>query len=206
MTLKRYLLLPLALVAALMVSAAKAPTAASILAAMRAKLSSSPAVEAVFTINGGSGPVQGSVILAGSKYSMSTPQMSVWFDGKTQWTLLNSSREVSITEPSPDELMETNPFAILSAHSDYYTARRLSDSNKRYRVELVPRDKGSIVERFVVFVDPATDMPSALAVHFDDGRRIDVVIDRISAAKAKSAATFTFDAKKHPALEIIDLR
>lgn len=206
MNVKRTFLLPLALVAALLASAAKAPTASSILAAVRAKMTSAPAVEAVFTINSGSGAVQGSVILSGAKYAMTTPQMSVWYDGKTQWTLLESSREVSITQPSADELMETNPFAILSAHTDYYTARRLSDTNGRYRVELVPRDKGTVVSRFVLFVDPATGWPAALAVHFDDGRRIDVVIDSISAAKAKSAATFKFDSKKHPTLEIIDLR
>lgn len=181
-------------------------SAASILSSLRTKMASASAVEAVFTINGGSGPVQGSVILSGARYTMTTPQMSVWYDGRTQWTLLENTAEVSITEPTADELMASNPFAILSDHQRHYTARRLSDSSGRYRVELVPRDKNSVIKRYVIFVDRNTGWPGALTAEFDDGRRIEVVIDNISAAKSKDARTFVFDPRKHPATEIIDLR
>ena len=102
-------------------------SAATILSSLRSRMASAPAVEAVFTINGGQGPVQGSVILSGAKYSMTTPQMSVWYDGRTQWTFLRNTNEVSITEPSADELLSTNPFAILSDQTGHaLTAPRLA--------------------------------------------------------------------------------
>lgn len=181
-------------------------SAATILSSLRSRMASAPAVDAVFTINGGQGPVQGSVILSGAKYSMTTPQMSVWYDGRTQWTFLRNTNEVSITEPSADELLSTNPFAILSDQTGHYSARRLSDNSGRYRVELVPRDKNSIIKRYVLFIDPTDSWPRALTVEFDDNRRIEVVIENIGASAARNAATFAFDARKHPAAEIIDLR
>lgn len=181
-------------------------SASAILSSLRAKMASAPAVEAVFTINGGSGPVQGSVIISGSKYTMTTPQMSVWYDGRTQWTMLENTREVSVTEPDAAELMAVNPFAILSDHQQHYTARRLADSSGRYRVELVPRDKNSVIKRYIIFVNQTTGWPSALTVDFDDDRRIEVVIESIAASKAKASSTFVFDKKKYPAAEIIDLR
>lgn len=181
-------------------------SASAILSSLRAKMASAPAVEAVFTINGGSGPVQGSVILSGSKYTMATPQMSVWYDGRTQWTMLENTREVSVTEPDAAELVAVNPFAILSDHQQHYTARRLADSAGRYRVELVPRDKNSVIKRYRLFVNQTTGWPSALTVDFDDDRRIEVVIESIAASKAKASSTFVFDKKKYPAAEIIDLR
>lgn len=181
-------------------------SAATILSSLRSRMASAPAVEAVFTINGGQGPVQGSVILSGAKYSMTTPQMSVWYDGRTQWTFLRNTNEVSITETSADELLSTNPFAILSDQTGHYTARRLSDNSGRYRVELVPRDKSSIIKRYVLFIDHTDSWPRALTVEFDDNRRIEVVIENIGASAVRDAATFAFDAHKHPAAEIIDLR
>ncbi len=206
MNIKRYTVLFSAICVILAASAAAVPTAASILSAMRAKMSAAPSVDAVFTINGSSSSVQGSLILSGAKYAMTTPQMSVWFDGKTQYTLLAGSDEVNVTEPDADELMESNPFAILSAHQDYYTARRLPDRKGCRRVELVPRDRNSAVGSFVILVNSTTGWPAALEVHFDDGREIEVIIDAISAGKARSNATFSFDASRYPACEIIDLR
>ena len=106
--LKSYIFILLAIVATT-ASAAKSVTAESILDGLRSRIVGAPSVEAVFTINGGDGPVQGSVILAGSSYTMITPQMRAWFDGRTQWTLINSSKEVNVTEPDRSELMSTNP-------------------------------------------------------------------------------------------------
>lgn len=195
----------LVLVAGVM-SAAKALSAAAILADLRAKMNSSPAVEAVFTINGGEGPVQGSVLLSGARYHMTTPQMSVWYDGQTQWTLLQNASEVNISEPSADELMSSNPFAILNAHASYYTARRLSDSNGRLRVELTPRDKNTGIRSFVIYVNSTTHWPAVLIVRFEDNRSIEVTIDNISATRKPAPSAFTFDSKKYPTIELIDLR
>lgn len=182
------------------------PTAASELDKVRARMASAGAVEAVFTINGGEGPVQGNAVISGNSFRLTTPQVEVWFDGKTQWTLLNSTDEVSISEPDADEIMSANPFAILTAHSNYYTARRLSDSGGRTRVELKPRDKSSIISSFIIMIDPATNWPAALVLKLSDNRKIDVVIDRIGVTQAKSKSFFTYNPSQHPAAEIIDLR
>lgn len=81
-----------------------------------------PAVEAQFTINGADGAVQGSALMAGAAFAFTTPQLDVWFDGRTQWVFLHSTGEVSITEPTADELATTNPFVVLSAYDTHYTS------------------------------------------------------------------------------------
>lgn len=203
--LKSYIFVLLALIA-FTASAAKTVSAASILDGLRTKIIGAPSVESVFTINGGEGPVQGSVILSGSKYTMTTPQMRAWFDGRTQWTLLQSSREVNVSEPDRAELMSSNPFAILTAHKDYYTARRLKDAGGMQRVELVPRDRTSAISDIVVAVNPRTGWPTSLEVSFDDNRKISVRIDRMNAGNAKAPSAFAFNAKDFPGYEIVDLR
>lgn len=180
--------------------------AATLLQQVRAKMAAAPSVEATFTINGGDGPVQGSASMAADKYFMTTPVLTVWYDGRTQWTFLKSSGEVNITEPTVDELMESNPFAILSSPADHYTLRMSGDSQGRKCVEMIPKSGISGISKIVLFVDPATHYPAGIVVNFDDGRAVDVVIDNMTAAKAKPVAAFRYDSKRFPATEIIDLR
>lgn len=180
--------------------------AETLLSKVKAKIASSPSVEASFTINGGEGPVQGSATMAADKYFMTTPVLTVWYDGRTQWTFLKSSGEVSITEPNADELMASNPFAILSSPADHYKLQMLSDSQGRKRVEMTPKSRMSGISKIVLFVKPDTNYPAAIVVSFDDGRSVDVVIDNIASGGAKPAGVFHYDAKRFPSTEIIDLR
>ncbi len=182
-----------------------AVTATQLLDKVRAKFSASPSVEAVFTI-AGEHPLQGNALMAGNAFTLNTPQIEVWFDGKTQWTLIKSSQEVSVTEPDAEEMMAANPFAILTSPGSFYTARRLSDSRGRARVELTPRDKTSGIEKIIVHIDTATSWPSAVVVDFADDRRIELMIDKITPSTKKSAGAFRYDASRYPAAEIIDLR
>ncbi len=207
MNMKRLLLILIAIAGCLGYACAASPDAAAILAKMKAKINASPSLEAVFTINGGEGPVEGNAVIAGSNYTLQTPQLKVWFDGRTQWTYLLNTGEVSITEPDASEQMASNPFAILSAHSDYYKSKRLSDSQGRYRVLLTPVGSASGIEKITLFINRATSLPSAIVINFDDGKSIEVVIDKISTGAAKPASAFRFDRAKFPTVqEIIDLR
>lgn len=197
------------LLAALMTAvaaAAKAPAAESVLDALRAKIVGAPSVEAVFTINGGDGAVQGSLIMSGSKYAMSTPQMKAWFDGRTQWTTVVSSKETNVSEPDHEDIMSSNPFAILTAHKDYYRATMLKSSASTAVVELTPRSRTSAISKFTITVDRRTGWPSSISVTFDDGRRISVKIDSIAAGSKKAASTFVYNPKAYPAFEVVDLR
>lgn len=181
-------------------------TADAILQAMRSKLASSAAVDLVFTINGGDGPMQGSATLAGASFVFNTPALNVWYDGRTQWTYLSSTREVSITEPDSDELISSNPFAIINSYAGHYKVRRLKDASGHQRVELIPLDKMSPFSSINLVVDPSTHWPTAIVLNFSDNRKIEVVIDKINGRGSVPESTFTYNAARYPASEIIDLR
>ena len=186
--------------------AAAADSASGILETMRKQVLSKPAVEAFFTINGGQGAVQGSIVMSGASFTMTTPQLKVWYNGKTQWTYLDSSGEVSITEPTAEELMASNPFAILSSYSTHYRSRRLDDNNGRKCVGLTPVDRNSGIEQIEVIADKSGKWPEAINITFDYKRKISLVIDKIAGVAKPSESIFRYDAKKQAATEIIDLR
>ena len=188
------------------ITVSAATSASDILSAMRSKMVSAKAVEIMFTIPGNEGSVQGNAVLSGASFMFHTRQVYVWYDGKTQWTFLNSSTEVSMTDPTAEELSVSNPFAILNSYHESYRARRLGDSDGRYRVELTPVSKISGISKIVIFCDIKTKWPSAVKITFDDNRRIDLRVDSIKAVAAVPSSTFRYDAKRYPASEIIDLR
>lgn len=196
----------LSLLAVALVWASAAESAASILQAMTRKLDGAGAVEAQFTLTGAGQRAEGSLIMDHGRFRLSTPGFGVWYDGTTQWTLINSSREVNITEPTLDELMESNPFVILNNWSRHYKALRLGDSQGRRRIQLTPLRPGDTqISKAVVFV--ATDnWPAAVEVTFADGSVIAVTIDHIASTAAKNIAFFRFDTAAYPAYEVVDLR
>lgn len=170
------------------------------------KLSAAPAVEVQFTVTGADKPVQGSMIMAGPKFALTTPVIDVWYDGSTQWTMLKSSSEVSITEPTLEELMESNPFAILRNYSTYYQAARLRDSNGNKRVSLTPLYPADTeIAGAMVIIGPDGWVRGA-EVEFKDRRIISATVDNIGSVPAKPASAFRFNPAQHRGVEVIDLR
>ena len=203
MNLSRYIIA--VAMATLAIGAFAAETAASVLNGMRAQLTSSAAVEAKFTINGGNGPVEGSIEMSGARFALSTPQLRVWYDGKTQWTMLDKTKEVSISEPTAEELTAANPFSILRDYAATYQSRLLPALNGLRRVELTPRGNDSGISRIVICADKK-NMPAALTIFFEDGQQIVVNIDNIHGRSALPDKAFRYDSHLYPASETIDLR
>ena len=58
--------------------------------------------------------LQGNLILQAKKFHLNTPEVKAWFDGKTQWAYFAQNNEVSVTNPTTEELAETNPAMIIS--------------------------------------------------------------------------------------------
>lgn len=201
----RYIVLALLLGICGALHAADNTTAAQIIASMRKNMADAPSVEAVYTISAPSGKVQGSATLAGKRFMVSTPEMSVWFDGKTQWVLYTSTNEVNVTEPTAAEVMASNPLAILADTGAHFKARRLTDVYGNRRVELIPTDAAATITKYVVTVD-RQGWPAALAVYFDGGKSMALTIDRIAPSTAKAASAFSFPSAKFPGVEIVDLR
>ena len=168
-------------------------TALGILGALRRSMLAKPAVEAQFTINGVDGPVQGSAIMAGTAFAFTTPQVDVRFDGRTQWVLLHSTGEVSITEPTADELATTNPFVVLSAYGTHYTCRRLPRQQRPLPRRAHPPRRRQRYQRYHRHYRQHLEVATG---HSNWPRRrteVEMTIDRI-AGRAKPADTaFRYD-------------
>lgn len=198
------LILALAACSAMAFAATKS-TAAQLLDELRAKVNGRGAVEAVFTLRADkSASTKGSVIMQGGQYSMTTPELKTWYDGKTMWALMTASKEVTLTEPLAEELMMSNPFFVIAANNKFYKVRRAQAGSKDALLFTPTRPKTGI--KTVTVILGANGWPSDIKAAFDDGKTLNMHIDNITTTAAKPASAFRFDSKRNPGIEVVDLR
>lgn len=200
--LKYVILLVLIAVASSNVSAIE--TAEQVMARCADKISNAPSVTLKFVLSFGENKSNCELIIARDKYRLSSHDIEVWFDGKTQWSYSAQDKEISITEPTFEEQMECNPFAILNNYKSAYTIRRLSGN--KHEIELVAKNKMSNIRKAVVTIDNKSYMPTKLIVTLANGRTFSATVTSATEGKSMPVATFIYNKEKYPAKAIVDLR
>lgn len=181
------------------------PAAKVVLESAAKKLREAPSLTAAFKITQGTDASQGSLTISGTAFRMQTPEMHVWFDGKTQWAYSPASREVNITTPTADEIAESNPLSVLTSMTSAYTCRRLSSSATVDKIELVPKGKADI-SKAVVTINNATGYPTEIMAYRANGAVTRIAVSTIKTGKKQPAGSFRFNPKAYPGVEVVDLR
>ena len=179
-------------------------TAEQVLSKCASKISKAPSVDIKFNLNYGDSKSKCELIISRDKYRLSSADMEVWYDGATQWSYLTSDKEVTITEPLPEELLESNPFAIITNYKTSFTFRRLAgDKNE---IELVAKNKMSSIKKAVITIDGKTYLPTKLVVTMANGHTFAATVTSAAEGKQLPAATFIYNKNQYPAKTTIDLR
>lgn len=199
----------LALFAALLTafSVSAAVTADEVMRKTSATLTSPASVTVSFTVQNGGHTGSGVAVMSNQRYHMVLGAMTVWFDGKTQWTANNNTREVNVTTPLEEEIFESNPFVVLSQYKNAYKCT-LAKSSKAgiYTVTLTPKHKNTMLKSGTLTVSSKTWQPIKLTGVTHSGEKFTLSINSIRAGGKLPASRFTFDSKAHKGYEVIDLR
>lgn len=185
---------------------ASATTADTILKSAADRYQRLKTISASYSATSGSEKMNGTIVTSGDKFHISSPQLSTWYDGRTQWTYSPSSNEVNITEPTAEELQQVNPFAIISAFRRAYKGTLLKSPAGTHTVQLLPLDKKASIRKAVVTFDAKTLYPTLIRLTTDNNATLTIKVTNVVAGKKYPLSTFVFDKKKYPGAEIIDLR
>lgn len=194
----------LALFAAIPASAAR-PAAKSVIEATAKKLREMPSMTATFKIVQGRDASQGSLTVSGRSFTVTTPEMKIWYDGKTQWAYSPSAKEVNITTPTAAEVAESNPLSVLTTLTQSYTCRRLSSTPAVDKIELTPRNRTDI-SKAVISINVSTGMPTEILAYRANGAVTKIQIMSVKTGRKLPASTFRFNQKQYPGVEVVDLR
>lgn len=180
---------------------ARAVTANEVLNKAAANISSAQSVSINFIV----GKTNGNLTVGKEKFTFTSQGMSVWYDGKTQWALDKQAREVTITEPTAAELLESNPLKLVTSWSTNYTAKLLSAPSGQYKVELTAKRKGVAIRSAVVTVNAKTYVPKSIELNGSGGKTL-FTISSFTKGKTLPASQFTYNGANNPGVTTNDLR
>ena len=143
----------------------------------------------------------GDLTIKGDKFRMTLGANETKFDGRTQWVFVSEYNEVSITEPTKEELREINPLAMI----EYYVAKDKISQSDDGAINFYPTNpKESEYFRIELRLNK-TNLPSRLVIHQKNGDKITLIFDTLNKTKVNDDC-FVFDVVKYPNVEVNDLR
>ena len=191
------------ILAALISTVASAQTAKSVLDKAAAHITVKEGVKANFKMQGGIGNTSGIILIKGKKFHASTPQATVWFDGKTMWTYMKQNEEVNVSNPTEAQLQAINPYNFINLYKNGYNCT-LNNTGSSYVVHLTSNVKDRKIKELFVTIDKQSYRPTQ--VKLLQGKKW-TIFDITDLSKSKVAdSQFRFNAKDFPKAEVIDLR
>ena len=145
----------------------------------------------------------GTIAIKGRKFHATTPQATIWFDGKTQWTYLKKNEEVNVANPSEAELAAINPYSFIYMYKNGY-AYTLKKKGNNYEIHLTAKDKKRGIQEMYLLVNQKTSVPSQIRMRQKKGWTT-ISISQFKQANL-SDGIFRFNSKDFPNAEVIDLR
>ncbi len=190
--------------------------AKAVLDKVSAKVKSAKSLKANFslTINDAKGKARdtkkGTFLMKGNKYRVNMGGQEIICDAKNVWTYLKDNKEVQVAKFNPAEQTISPSKLFSGSFEQEYNYRYVSEKTVAGKkvdvIELTPKNKAKGFNRVELYVDKAGSMISGGNVYEKSGNYYSYSISGVSTNTAIADTEFTFDSKKHPGVEVIDLR
>lgn len=171
------------------------------------KVAGAGSISCDFTISSSEGSGSASFVSSGRKFRLKAPGATTWFDGKNMWTANERTHEVTLVEPSAQELKESNPFEYLSSYkSDYNVYFSKRKEAKYHLILLNPKRKGGEIKAVEIDINKSTMLPEKFIIRDRNDKITKVSISSLSLKKDAGKESFKCPVESMPDYEVIDLR
>ena len=146
---------------------------------------------------------KGHAWLQGEAYKIEMADQQTISDGKTIWSYLIDDEEVMVSNASDGA--DNTPLKLLTSLDESYAASLSGiDAQGVATVELA-NPKGQYKRVTLKINTKKKDLKSA-DIYLEDGSKIAINVEEMKYDQALDSNFFTFDAKKHPKVDVIDMR
>ncbi len=155
---------------------------------------------------------QGSIILKNKKYKLDIPQLGlkVTCDGKTIWSYMVNSNEVTISnlDDAADEIMD--PSKIFTIYEHGYNYKFVNESVDAgisvYNIELIPQKPTGDIQKIKLMIDKQKMLIHGAIMNGKEGNTVIILVNQYKTDGVFSDADFVFDPKKYKGIEVVDMR
>ena len=180
--------------------------AKSVLDKASANFKKGPSVTIGYTMSGGGDSENGTITLQGQKFCNKMSNMTVWFDGKTMWSLNKDNEEVNVTTPTATQVAKMNPYAFLSIYKKGYNVAFGKNASQYYEVVLTAHDAKSSVQKMTVRINRSNYQPMHVVITGKKTGDMNITVNSYKKGKKQTDSAYQFNKAKNPGVEVIDLR
>lgn len=196
----------LAILAILPVHGAGALTATQVAQKVAAAVNASNGLKVAYTLTVNGKASKGTLLSQGTKFALTMPQISSWYNGTALYTLNPKTQETTVVTPTAQELLESNPMLYVKGGGSGYTCTFSPvKRNGKYVVDLVPKTERGTLRKLTVTVAADTFRPERIVVTAGNTTTT-VDITQFTPGVSIPASAFEYPAAKYPRVEVVDLR
>ncbi len=152
---------------------------------------------------------KGKITVKGDKFRLSLPEQEVINNGSTQWTYLPAAKEVNVDNYDPNS-DDVNPSKILDMYKKGYKYLYIADKTENgvlcEEIDLVPDKKDAQYFKIKMMINKKDKSIQSWTMFNKAGDRYKYSITKFNPSAKVDDTFFTFDPKKYPGVEVIDLR
>lgn len=152
---------------------------------------------------------KGKITVKGNQFRLALDDQEIINNGTTVWTYIPSIKEVNIDNADPDT-DEMNPSRFYTIYKKGYKYMYLEDKTEGgvlcEVVDLVPEKKDAQYFKIRMNIVKKDKSIQSWTMFDKTGNRYQYTISKFSGNVKVDDSFFTFDPKKYPGVEVIDLR
>ena len=152
---------------------------------------------------------KGTILMKGEKYVLNFMGLNSISDGKNVWNFNKDANEVHITEHNPNDMETMNPLALIHNYERNFRAKLIrEDIDNDIPVMIVDLNPltNRAFHKIRVVSDKARHTIVFTEIHNKNGTIFTFRVDRMQTNVSAPDREFTFDAARHPGVEVVDLR
>ena len=146
---------------------------------------------------------KGHAWLQGEAYKTEMADQQTISDGKTIWLYLIDDEEVMVSNAS--EGTDNTPLKILTSLDKSYVASLTNIDAKGIATIELANPKGQY-KRVTLKINAKKTELKSVDIYMEDGNKISITVEEMKYDQKLDDSFFTFDAKKHPKVDVIDMR
>lgn len=151
----------------------------------------------------------GTLYLKANKYKLILSNQEIISDNSTVWTYLKDVNEVQINtfEKDDNSISPTEIFTIYEKNFLYAFTEEKTIAGKTLQIiDLTPNDKNKPFFKIRLAIDKSAKTIQSAIVFDKNGNRYTYEIKKLTPDVELNETFFTFDSKKYPGIEVVDLR
>ncbi|WP_276133694.1 LolA family protein [Polluticoccus soli] len=152
---------------------------------------------------------KGSFVMKGPKYKVQLAGQEIICDNKTVWTYMKETNEVQVSNYNPNEQTISPAKLFTNFYDKEYSYKYLGTRKVNGKdcdvVQLIPTSKAKQFSKVELAVDKNSTIVGG-NIWEKNGNQFKYDVSGFTPNPAVADATFSFDKKQYPGVEVVDLR